>query len=262
MLRLGAVKLLRCCAGAVVLALAAAVLTGCGSGDSPQPAVLPTTPTAPSATPAAGQAWQRAEELRGRRYCEVLLLEVIDGDLNARVWNSFGLNECPQDEWEALDATAIAADRGVVAALLNGPRYWLMDAIEIKPAGERQTATFGTLDMFLAATVDLGPVPPDLAPYTQRRVARETVFEFAAGAEVYELLAPDGSVYVMQSYSAQNAGLTEADLPALASRLMPPAGWSYRVRTLDATLRVLTPEGTAVVIQDDFANTYQLVEAD
>ncbi len=204
--------------------------------------------------------WRRVEGLRSKRYCEVLLATVVDGRLNAAVWNSFGLNDCPDAAWKALDATAIKTARGVLAALLNGPRYWLMDAIEKKPGGERQTTTFGTLDMFLAATVDLGLLPPNLAPYGEHRVARDTVFEYAKGAEIYELTAVDGRVFVMQSYSQQsNASLTEADLQGLASRLTLPAGWTFRARKLDSTLRVITPAGQAVVIQDDFSDTYQLV---
>ena len=89
------------------------------------------------------------------------------------------------------------------------------------------------------------------------------MFEFAKGPEIFELVSADGKVYVMQSYSQQNdASLTEADLPDLGSRLTLPAGWTFRARMLESTLRVLAPGGDAVVIQDDLSNTYQLVEAD
>jgi len=244
---------------AAVTLIAGAACNATSSTSSADPAAHRDATAAGTLTNDEG--WPRVEGLRGKRYCEVLLARIIDGHLNAEVWNSFGLNECPADAWKALDATAIKAERGVLAALLNGPRYWLMDAIEKKPAGERQTTTFGTIEMFLGATVDLGPVPPNLAPYTERRVSRETAFEYAKGAEIYELAAADGKVYVMQSYSQQNqADLTEADLPDLASRLTLPAGWAYRVRTLDSTYRVLSSGTVAVVVQDDLSNTYQLVE--
>lgn len=244
-------------AGVTLIAGAACGSTSPTSSAEPSPS----REAAAAGTLTNDQGWPRVEGLRGKRYCEVLLLRIVEGRLNADVWNSFGLNECPDEAWKALDAPAIKADRGVLAALLNGPRYWLMDAIEKKPDGERRTTTFGTLEMFLGATVDLGPVPPNLAPYTERRVSRETAFEYAAGAEIYELAAADGKVYVMQSYSqGSQANLTEADLPALAGRLTPPAGWAYRVRTLDATYRVLSAGTVAVVIQDDLSNTYQLVK--
>jgi hypothetical protein len=87
------------------------------------------------------------------------------------------------------------------------------------------------------------------------------VFEFSEGAQVYELTAPDGRVFVMQSYSAQrDPTLVEADLASIGARISPPAGWIYRARVLDATLRVQVAGAEATVIQDDLMNTYSLVE--
>jgi hypothetical protein len=251
---------------AVSLALGIACSSSGSGAPPPSPAPANTKSATTTANPAGtltnDQGWPRVEGLRGKRYCEVLLARVADGRLNAEVWNSYGLNHCPDAAWKALDPAAIKADRNVLAALLNGPRYWLMDAIEKKPNGERQTTTFGTIEMFRAASVDLGPIPPDLAPYTERHVARDTAFEFEKGAEVYELVAADGRVFIMQSYSQQHSpSLAEADLPGLAAQLTPPAGWAYRVRKLDATLRVLTPGAQATVLQDDLSNTYQLIES-
>jgi len=256
--------------GTLLLAGAAAVLVlaaGCASKASTTTPDGSATPPAPAASAAAtltnADGWPRVEGLRGKRYCEVLLARVIDGRLNADVWNTFGLNDCPDADWKTLDAAAIKNDRVVLAALLNGPRYWLMDAIEKKPGGSRQETMFGSLAMFLAASVDLGPVPPDLGPYIERHVARETVFEYAAGVRIYELVSADGRVFVMQSYSQQNsASLTEADLAGLATRIQPPAGWTYRTRTLDSALRLRTSGADAVVLQDDLSNTYQLAESD
>jgi hypothetical protein len=238
----------------------------CGSDASTEDADSSATPAATAGVNATGtltnaDGWPRVEGLRGERYCEVLLASVIDARLNADVWNTYGLNDCPPDQWAALDAEAIKTERGVIAALLNGPRYWLMDAIEKKPSGDRQETTFGALEMFLAATVDLGPLPPNLAAYTERQVARGAVFEFSRGSEVYELVDPTGRVFVMQSYSQQrDAALEEAGLASLAGRLTPPAGWSYRAHILDSTLRVEGPSIEATVLQDDLANTYSLVQ--
>lgn len=227
-------------------------------GDEPSADVAANVAASPAPT-----EWARVEGLRGQRYCEVLILHAIDGRLNADVWNTFGYNDCPQADWEALDVDAIkAGSEGALFVLLNGPRYWLMDAIEKQPAGERQVRTFGALEMFLAATVDLGPIPPNLAPYTERHVDRETVFEFAAGSQVYEIVDGTGRVFIMQSYSQQSdAALAEAALATLGERLKLPQGWTYRARILDEELDVLTPGDTATVIQDDFSNTYQLIES-
>jgi hypothetical protein len=94
-------------------------------------------------------------------------------------------------------------------------------------------------------------------PYTERTIARHNTWTWNEGRRVYELLAPDGSNYLMQSYAQiRDPDLKLSDLRALGDRLDLPPGWSYRVRRLkhDLTLRA---NGTATVIQDDLQNTYQ-----
>lgn len=199
--------------------------------------------------------------LRGVRYGEVLLLRADDGRFSAEVWNTLGMNDCPQDEWDRLDAAAIAAERGALLALLNGPRHWLVDSIRSDIRATAAETTFGTLGMFRAATIDFGTEPPQVGSYLERSIVRETVFGFAAGAEVYELIRPDGTTYVMQAYSRiVDPGLAESDLPGLGDRLAVPDGWTYRVRTLDDDLGLLSLDGVATVLQDDLQNTYQRVD--
>lgn len=198
--------------------------------------------------------------IRDVRYCEVVLLKTDADGLYAEVWNTMGRSECPQDEWDALDATAIAKDGGAVTALLNGPRYWTLDRIDATVQLTAPVTTFGSIEMFRGATVDLGAGLPSTAPYTQRPVARDTVFHFDAGSEVYELTGPDGTVYVMQSYSQKlDPSLTADQLAGLGTRLKLPAGWTFTSRVLDADLEVRDVDGIAVVVQDDLDNTYQLV---
>jgi hypothetical protein len=64
----------------------------------------------------------------------------------------------------------------------------------------------------------------------------------------------------MQSYSlAVDPTLTEADLPALGTRLRLPPGWRYRVRQLSEAWS-LQVDGEARVVQDELENSYQRVE--
>ncbi len=54
---------------------------------------------------------------------------------------------------------------------------------------------------------------------------------------MYELLAPDGSTYVMQSYSQIiDPNLSIGQLKSLGDRLNLPQGWSYRSRVLKKDL--------------------------
>ncbi len=200
---------------------------------------------------------EQVEDLSGKRYGEVLLVEIGESGPQATVYNSFPLNDCPAELWSALDAQALAAENGVAAALLNGPRYWLMNSIEKEPQGLPETKTFGGIEMLKQATVQMSSMSP--APYTVNRVNRHTVFVFNAGAEIYELIDPGGQRWVMQTWSqVVDPNLARADLPGLAARLDLPEGWSYEPRVLAETLRVDTTDRPAHVTQDDLSNSYSL----
>jgi len=198
------------------------------------------------------------DDVFGKRYGEVLLVAVGDSGPEASVYNTYPLNDCPAQLWDSLDAQAIATEHGAVAALLNGPRYWLMSSIEKVRTGPVETETFGGLDMIKQATVKLSSMNP--APYGVNRVARSAVFNFDAGRPVFELVDADGQRWVMQTWSQTvDKNLSLDDLAELGSRLKLPAGWSYETRTLTERLRVDTSTTDAHVTQDDLANSYSLV---
>ncbi len=115
------------------------------------------------------------------------------------------------------------------------------------------------MEMRSIARVDLGTGVPDRSPYADTSVERSTEFVFAEGREVYELTAPDGSIYVMQSYSVEVDPMLALDvLPELGDRLEPPDGWTFQARVLDEELVVEDIDGIATVVQDELRNTYQL----
>jgi hypothetical protein len=175
----------------------------------------------------------------------------------AAVFNSFPLNDCPAELWNALDAESIAKDNSAVAALLNGPRYWLMSGIEKDTSAPQQTMSFGGIDMIGQAVVQLSSMNP--APYSVNTVDRRAIFTFNAGRPVFELVDPDGQRWVMQTWSQTvDKNLSLNDLPGLASRLTLPDGWNYQTRTLSSPLRVDTTHRDAHVTQDDLANSYSL----
>jgi hypothetical protein len=85
------------------------------------------------------------------------------------------------------------------------------------------------------------------------------VFFWDAGKFVYELVNPEGAAYVMQARCiGVDPEMTEESLMDLGSRLALPAGWSYRVRKLDSELVVDTTDRMAIVVQDEFENSYTL----
>jgi hypothetical protein len=201
------------------------------------------------------------EGLRGKRYGEVFLVKSADDGLFAEVYNSYTLNDCPQELWDKLDLAEIAQSEGALAAVANGPRYWLVDTIEKVGPGTPEVHDFGGILMGRAAILHFGAAGFDPSPYNGRRVARTAKFSFAAGSTVFELTDPDGAVYVMQSWcTSVDSALAESDLPSLGTRLQTPEGWSYASRRLEAPLHVMTATEEAVVLQDDLKNSYCLTD--
>jgi hypothetical protein len=200
---------------------------------------------------------ERPEDIFGKRYGEVLLVTIGESGPKATVYNTFPLNDCPAQLWDKLDADALARENDAVAALLNGPRYWLMSSIDKVATGPQETRTFGGIEMIRQATVQLASQNP--APYSVNKVARHTVFHFDAGRPVFELVEPNGQRWVMQTWSQiVDAQLGLQDLPGLGRRLNLPEGWRYETRVLTARLSVDTSTQDAHVMQDDLTNTYSL----
>lgn len=111
--------------------------------------------------------------------------------------------------------------------------------------------------MYRQATVEIGSLLEAAKPYLPHSVNRTAAFIFDAGQRVYELTAPDGTTYVMQTYSVQiDPTLTEAQLTDLGSRLKVPEGWTYSSRILDSQFRIETATTAAHVLQDELGNSY------
>jgi hypothetical protein len=209
----------------------------------------------------AAPAAAAAPTLRGlhdSRYCEILELKGTPPDAAVTIWNTVGLNACPAAKWH-FDAAALAKELGDTAVVLNGPRHWVFDSVTGRVGGTRsfhglRMRKVGRLPIHSAADLER-------TPYTDRTVVRHNVWRWRAGRTVYELVAPGGDVYVMQSYAQiVDPGLRLSQLRRLGRRLALPDGWRYRIRTLERPL-ALGADGTATVIQDELQNTYQLRKA-
>ena len=204
---------------------------------------------------AASSRLERATHLFGRRYCELLFVHQASTGYVADVFNTYGLNSCPARLWAGIDLNAAAKSQHAIVAVRNGPRFWLMSEIDKLRSGPRVIRSFSGLRMIEEASLLLPSL--STAPYSVHHVNRATTWVYAAGETVFELRAPDRSMWVMQSYSEQHdVHLRLADLPRLGARLTLPRGWSYRVRKLKRTLRVVTTTRAAEVLQDNLADTY------
>ncbi|MFD5424934.1 hypothetical protein [Streptomyces sp. NPDC127084] len=199
--------------------------------------------------------------LRGTRYGEILLISPDGSDgLKAAVYNTLGLNDCPEDWWNGLDPGSLAAEFKVPMVLLNGPRYWAIDELTAFAVGG--VSTFDGVEARLVAEVNIPPEadPSGAAPrkaYVDIMVKRDTEYLLAGGKPIYTLRDADGRTYVLQAYAhIVDDSLTLDTLAALGDRLSLPDGWSFGVRTPEEDLRVRTVDGEAHVVQDELQNTY------
>lgn len=196
--------------------------------------------------------------MRDARYCEIFLLQGTIPDARAEVYNSIGRGTCPQANWDAIDPQAIKEETGAAAVILNGPRHFLMDSVTGAQTGAQRT--FGGIPMTRVAAIPVHSAADlDRSLYADRTIARKNVWRWKKGRRVFELVAPGGDTYVMQSYAQiVDASLTLADLGGIGPRLtLLPDGWRYRTRILRRPL-ALGASGKATILQDDLQNTYQL----
>ncbi len=235
-----------------LLAILTFALVACGSTDYSN-AIPAVTQTQFSRPP---------EDIRNYRYCEIIPVFRSGTTFYVEVYNTIGHNECPAEQWEAINEEELAAAYGAIAVKINGPRYWVIN--EIAGGGktaEGKTADFGGIEMKMAAVLETklweGTAGESL--YTDNEVQRTTTFTYHAGAMVYELTSPEGDVYRMQSYAQiVDPTLTIDDLEMLGERLELPEDWRYQTRVLSEKSELIA-NGLAYVISDDFGNTYQKV---
>jgi hypothetical protein len=247
----------------LVVVSALSIGVACGGDDSGSAAE--TSPVSADSSPDTSVAIAESttlapvESMRGKRYCEILLLAPTDAGIVATVYNTFPLGDCPADEWAALDTPAIAQAEGAIFALANGPRYWLMDEVG-RDTGDVITKTFGTIPMNRYATVTITDPKSVGTPFTPQKVDRKATFTFRAGQTIYVLTADDGRRFVMQSWSQQREpSLAESDLAELGPRLDLPAGWTYGAETLTEDLVVGADRLPAEVLQDNLLDSYSLI---
>ncbi len=198
-------------------------------------------------------------DMRGVRYGEVLAVYLRENGLEAEVFGTQLINDCPQELWDTLDAETIAQEMGAILAKLNGPRYWTLDGFgtKLQPV-EPIMRDFNGIMMRRIAVVDLGP-EPKMGPYNEMKVNRQVIFFFDAGQTVHELVNPEGLAYVMQALCiGVDPTMSAESLDTLGERLSMPEGWSYRSRVLTEDLIIDTTGSPATVLQDEFENSYTL----
>jgi haloalkane dehalogenase len=196
--------------------------------------------------------------LRNVRYCEILVANRHGRSAIASVYNTLGLNDCPETKWAALKADKLKTGLHATTVVLNGPRYFTMGRNALAHPGNVET--FDGLDARLLAQIEIKK-KQDRTPYTENTVDRQNRYVYNRGKNAYELRAPGGRVYLMQSHSREiDKTLNEEGLLSLQDRLKLPNGWEYRAGKLEQDLVLRNANGKARVVQDELRNSHQLMQ--
>lgn len=102
--------------------------------------------------PTTAEVGERSN-LRDTRYCEVIVVTGRLNEIEGAVYNTIGLNDCPAEQWEALDPEQLKEEFRTNEVILNGPRYFMMDENALVEPGE--VASFDGLEMRHLATIQL-----------------------------------------------------------------------------------------------------------
>ena len=236
-------------------------------------ALLVMVRAAPSAALPAGSIY-----VRGVRYCEILPYEFVRGQsyLSSRVYNTFGVSDCPSNLWDNLTLAEIRkqikatlVDAPVVVK--NGPRYWMMTymgastrliSTSVMTIGGIPFRIAGINNISFSFIKKLLKNRMERPKYSPITVARTADWIWDRGTTAYILTDSFGYKFVMQSYSQTvDPDLSIPELSTLAAKLTLPKGWSYAASTLDASINVTQAAGgVAIVLQDGYENSYCCME--
>ena len=158
------------------------------------------------------------------------------------------LAPCDLAWWDALDLDAVATELGAVAAFKNGPQWWSMDVVGVMAS---KPVNIAGVDMVFGA--HLPPGTMETPKYTVFGPAKYQDLVWQANKPSYQLVDPDGHVYVIQGHK-----IPVEELDTLGERMQQlPDGWQYMVKVLEQDLVMnLTPAAPIPSVQDEFDQIY------
>ena len=178
---------------------------------------------------------------RGYIYCELVFMY---GDIGSDIYSTSPLAQCDLEWWENLDLEAVAAERGAVSVIKNGPQWWSMDEVGVM---ESEPVMVAGVEMNFGAHLPPGTMSTPL--YTVYYPAKYQDLVWKAGEPTYRLVDSDGYVYVLQGHK-----IPADELAALGERFQQlPDGWEYVIDAPGEDLVMnLTPAEPIPSVKDEF----------
>lgn len=178
-------------------------------------------------------------------YCELV---ISYGDIGSDIYSTSPIKKCSVEWWDNLDLEAVAKELGAKTAIKNGPQSWSMDEVGVMVS---KPVTIAGVEMNFGAHLPAGTMT--IPKYTVFNPAKYQNLVWKAGRPTYQLVDPDGYVYVLQGYKVK-----KEDLATLGSKFKElPKGWKYQVVSPSEDLIMnLTPAHAIPSVQDEFDQIY------
>lgn len=188
---------------------------------------------------------QTLPKSRGYQYCELVFNY---GEKGNDIYSTSPLAQSRIDWWDKLDLQALAKDFGAKSVYKNGPQWWSMDEVGVMASSPVKVAG---VDMVFGAHLPPGTL--GIPKYKVFNPAKTQNLLWKADKPVYQLVDPDGHVYILQGHK-----IPEKSLATLGERFKQlPAGWKYRVKVLSEDLVMkLSPKTPIPSVQDEFDQIY------
>jgi hypothetical protein len=183
---------------------------------------------------------------RDMRLCEILVVTLR----GIEIYNTTGVSDCPAQLWDALDLQQVRRQFRALKVEKNGPHFWMMDAQTVSFGTK---ASFGGIDARWVARLPLATALESATgskPYKVFTSKKTQKMVYEAGKPVYEIVDPNGNVYVLQAHEKQFPLDT---LAKLGEQLKLPKGWQFHTQNLSEDLVLdLTPNQVIYAVGDEF----------
>ena len=183
------------------------------------------------------------------------------GNAIAEFYNSTGIDDPTPERFAALDEKKIVKENHARKAFLNPFRHWMFDEFWCYEAGVDRT--FGDIKMTWMGVVPVEQLEKGvtMGHYVPGYIYRISQYKFNKGSEIYLLDAPDGEVFVMQSFTTFVQKEVD-DRPYQGPGPPAPhaAGLEVPLRGPRSRLDLVNQKRTKIlahVFQDDLKNAYQ-----
>jgi len=182
---------------------------------------------------------------RGYQYCELVFNY---GKAGNDIYSTSPLAPADLDWWNNLDLKALAKEFGAESVYKNGPQWWSMDEVGVMASEPVRVAG---VEMVFGAHLPPGTLK--IPKYTVFNPAKFQNLTWKSGKPVYQLVDPDGHIYVLQGQK-----VAKESIATLGKRFQKlPEGWKYRVKVLEEDLVMkLTPNKPIPSVQDEFDQIY------